>query len=41
MKYRYRCQLCGQIVYKSQNVRFIRYYCEVKQSFTRLYRTIK
>lgn len=39
--YRYRCLLCGHVVYKPFNVRWVKYYCEVKQAFTKLYRTNK
>lgn len=41
MRYRYRCMLCGHVVFLKYNVRFVRYFCEVKQAYTRLYRTNK
>lgn len=39
--FRYRCLLCGQVIYKPINVRWIKYYCEVKQALTKIYRTNK
>ncbi len=37
--YKYKCYLCGQIIHLPYNQGFVRYWCEVKQKYTKIYRT--
>lgn len=37
--YKYKCWLCGGIKWLSYNVQSVKYYCEVRGAWTKLYRT--
>ena len=39
MMYKYKCYMCGQIIMLPYNQKSVKYFCEVKQRFTMLYRT--
>ena len=39
MKYKYKCYLCGQIIYLQQNVAWVKYWCENKGRYIKIYRT--
>ena len=37
--HKYKCYLCGQIKYLPYNRAWVKYWCEAKERWTKLYRT--
>ncbi len=36
--FKYKCYLCGQIIWLKKNFQWVNYFCEVKGRYTKIYR---